>query len=182
VLTPEEVGTKVERKISIARPSAEVFSYVADVRNDPLWHTDVLDVRSSTDAVGMGTVFDVKVKPSMEPLSRVRFRMQLDAAIAHLGLLEAEQGSRDREAQFGSQGDEGSEEHDRRSKDDEVAVEELPLGRPLRLVLQGPEAMEAQARRDHESADLRVIWCRPVTPGHVLDVCNAFASKASRQR
>jgi uncharacterized protein YndB with AHSA1/START domain len=56
---------KAERKISIARPPAEVFSYMADVRNDPTWHTDVLEVGSSTDAVGMGTVFDVKVKPSM---------------------------------------------------------------------------------------------------------------------
>jgi uncharacterized protein YndB with AHSA1/START domain len=56
---------KVERQISIARPPAEVFTYIADVRNDPTWHTDVLEVRSSTDAVGMGTVFEVKVKPSM---------------------------------------------------------------------------------------------------------------------
>ena len=56
---------KVERKITIARPPAEVFNYVADVRNDPAWHTDVLEVRSSTDVVGMGTVFNVKVKPSM---------------------------------------------------------------------------------------------------------------------
>lgn len=56
---------KVERRIAIARPSAEVFSYIADIRNDPSWHTDVLEVRSSTDAVGMGTVFNVKVKPSM---------------------------------------------------------------------------------------------------------------------
>src|SRR5947209_4521010 len=56
---------KVERKISIARPSAEVFSYIADVRNDPAWHTDVLEVRSSTNVVEMGTVFSVKVKPSM---------------------------------------------------------------------------------------------------------------------
>ena len=50
---------------SLARPAAEVFAFIADVRNDPTWHTDVLEVRSSTDAVGMGTVFDVKVKPSM---------------------------------------------------------------------------------------------------------------------
>ena len=56
---------RVERTISIARPPAEVFSYMADVRNDPSWHTDVLEVRSSTDVVGLGTVFDVKVKPSM---------------------------------------------------------------------------------------------------------------------
>ncbi len=56
---------KVERNISISRPPAEVFSLIADVRNDPTWHTDVLEVRSSTDVVGVGTVFNVKVKPSM---------------------------------------------------------------------------------------------------------------------
>jgi uncharacterized protein YndB with AHSA1/START domain len=56
---------RVERSISIARPPAEVFSYILDVRNDPSWHTDVLDVRASTDLVGVGTVFDVRVKPSM---------------------------------------------------------------------------------------------------------------------
>jgi uncharacterized membrane protein len=63
--TPEEVWMKVERDISIARPPTEVFSYVADVRNDPAWHTDVLEVQSSSDVVAMGTVFKVKVKPSM---------------------------------------------------------------------------------------------------------------------
>jgi carbon monoxide dehydrogenase subunit G len=63
--TPEEVAMEVERSISIGRPSADVFSYIADVRNDPSWHTDVLEVGSSTDVVGMGTVFNVKVKPSM---------------------------------------------------------------------------------------------------------------------
>jgi uncharacterized protein YndB with AHSA1/START domain len=56
---------RVERTISIARSPAEVFSYIADVRNDPTWHTDVLEVRSSSDVIGVGTVFDVKVKPSM---------------------------------------------------------------------------------------------------------------------
>jgi uncharacterized protein YndB with AHSA1/START domain len=56
---------RVERSISIARPPAEVFAYISDVRNDPSWHTDVQEVHSSTDAVGMGTVFDIRVKPSM---------------------------------------------------------------------------------------------------------------------
>ncbi|TMK96194.1 MAG: hypothetical protein E6G40_13170 [Actinobacteria bacterium] len=56
---------KVERSISIARPPAEILSYMADIRNDPSWHTDVLDVESSTDAVEVGTVFTVKLKPSM---------------------------------------------------------------------------------------------------------------------
>jgi len=56
---------RVERTITIARPPADVFSYVADIRNDPTWHTDVMEVRSSSDVVEVGTVFDVKVKPSM---------------------------------------------------------------------------------------------------------------------
>lgn len=56
---------KVEREISIARPPGEVFAVVSDVRNDPSWHTDVLEATSSTDSVGVGTVFNVKVKPSM---------------------------------------------------------------------------------------------------------------------
>lgn len=56
---------RVERRISIARPPDEVFDYIADVRNDPSWHTDVLEVSSSTDAVQMGTEFTVRVKPSM---------------------------------------------------------------------------------------------------------------------
>jgi carbon monoxide dehydrogenase subunit G len=56
---------KVERSISIERPPGDVFDFVADVRNDPTWHTDVLDVRTSTEQVAPGTVFTVKVKPSM---------------------------------------------------------------------------------------------------------------------
>src|SRR5438105_10201080 len=59
------MGMRVQRHVSIARPPAEVFGHMADVRNDPSWHTDVLEVRSSTEVVGVGTVFDVKVKPSM---------------------------------------------------------------------------------------------------------------------
>jgi len=56
---------KVEREISIARPPGEVFALVSDVRNDPSWHTDVLEASSSTDDVAVGTVFNVRVKPSM---------------------------------------------------------------------------------------------------------------------
>ncbi len=56
---------RVERRVYIAKAPADVFEYIADVRNDPAWHTDVLEARSSTDRVGVGTVFTVKVKPSM---------------------------------------------------------------------------------------------------------------------
>ena len=56
---------RVERTVSIARPPAEVFGFISDIRNDPSWHTDVLEASSSTGEVGMGTVFTVKIKPSM---------------------------------------------------------------------------------------------------------------------
>ena len=56
---------RVQRSVSIARPPGEVFGYVSDIRNDPSWHTDVLEVSSSTETVGTGTVFNVRVKPSM---------------------------------------------------------------------------------------------------------------------
>ena len=56
---------RVERNISVARPPSDVFAFVSDIRHDPEWHTDVLEVSSSTDTVGMGTVFNVRVKPSM---------------------------------------------------------------------------------------------------------------------
>jgi len=52
--------------IMIDRPVEEVFAYVADVTNDPAWHTDVLEARKVTDGpVGMGTVWHARFKPSM---------------------------------------------------------------------------------------------------------------------
>jgi len=56
---------RVEKSVSIGRPPAEVFSYVSDIRNDPNWHTDVLEASPSTEPIAKGTVFTVKVKPSM---------------------------------------------------------------------------------------------------------------------
>jgi uncharacterized protein YndB with AHSA1/START domain len=56
---------RVERSTTIAKPPSDVLAYMADVRNDPNWHTDVLEVSSSTDDVQVGTVFNVRVKPSM---------------------------------------------------------------------------------------------------------------------
>src|SRR4051812_35487190 len=56
---------QVERRISIDRPPETVLGYMADIRNDPTWHTDVLEATSTTDDVRVGTVFQVKLKPSM---------------------------------------------------------------------------------------------------------------------
>jgi uncharacterized protein YndB with AHSA1/START domain len=51
---------------SIARPAAEVFAFIADVRNDPRWHTDVLEARLTGGAtVGAGSVFEIDTKPVM---------------------------------------------------------------------------------------------------------------------
>ena len=56
---------RIERRTYVGKAAADVFDYIADVRNDPTWHTDVLEARSSGDVVGLGTVFTVNVKPSM---------------------------------------------------------------------------------------------------------------------
>ena len=51
---------------SIARPAAEVFAFVADVRNDPKWHTDILEATLTDDRpVGAGSTFAIKFKPFM---------------------------------------------------------------------------------------------------------------------
>ena len=51
---------------TIARAPAEVFRVVSDVRNEPQWHTDVLEAHlTSKGDVAQGSVFDVKLKPAM---------------------------------------------------------------------------------------------------------------------
>ena len=56
---------QIDTSIAVQRPAEDVIGFVADVRNDPRWHTDVLVATASSDAVAVGTVFNVKVKPSM---------------------------------------------------------------------------------------------------------------------
>lgn len=52
--------------IVIDRPVEEVFAYVADVTNDPAWHTDILEARKTTEGpVGMGTIWHTRFKPAM---------------------------------------------------------------------------------------------------------------------
>lgn len=54
----------VESSAIIARPEEEVFAFVADQRNEPKWHTDVLDIEpaSPTDVGGFGSSWLVTVK------------------------------------------------------------------------------------------------------------------------
>ena len=76
---------------SIARPAAEAFAFIADVRNDPRWHTDVLRASlAEGEVVGAGSVFEIQTKPVMgisggtvtisvyDPPSRIVFDVRME--------------------------------------------------------------------------------------------------------
>lgn len=51
---------------TIARTPREVFAFVSDQRNEPPWHTDMLEVRvTSGEPVRLGTTFWYRFKPVM---------------------------------------------------------------------------------------------------------------------
>ncbi len=55
-----------ENSITIERPVEEVFAYVADVANDPAWHTDVVKGRKVSDGpIGIGSRLQIRIKPFM---------------------------------------------------------------------------------------------------------------------
>jgi len=56
----------VEGTESLACPAAEAFAFIADVRNDPRWHTDVLEARLiESTTVNEGSTFEITTKPVM---------------------------------------------------------------------------------------------------------------------
>jgi len=75
---------------SIACSAADAFTFIADVRNDPRWHTDVLKARLiQGNAIGRDATFEIETKPVMgisggtvtiseyEPPSRVVFSVRM---------------------------------------------------------------------------------------------------------
>jgi carbon monoxide dehydrogenase subunit G len=57
---------RTEGSQSIARPAVQVFAFIADVRNDPRWHTDVLEAKLiGGTTVDKGSTFEIKTKPVM---------------------------------------------------------------------------------------------------------------------
>jgi uncharacterized protein YndB with AHSA1/START domain len=54
---------EIERSVEISRPRAEVFDFVADVRNDPLWCPKVRSVEQLASEPGEGSRFAVVHKP-----------------------------------------------------------------------------------------------------------------------
>lgn len=52
----------VEASAVIERTIHEVYEFVSDPTNDPMWHTDILDVHmASAESLEVGTVFTVVV-------------------------------------------------------------------------------------------------------------------------
>lgn len=73
--------------VEIGRPPADVYRYVADLRNEPSWHDDIASVANTTPAEPeVGRTVAVKFKPFMgrtdgtfaalevEPGSRIVYR------------------------------------------------------------------------------------------------------------
>ena len=53
---------------TINRPVGEVFAFVAEMENEPQWHTDILEAERLTDGeVGKGTNYRVQFRP--QPMS-----------------------------------------------------------------------------------------------------------------
>jgi carbon monoxide dehydrogenase subunit G len=58
--------TTVEGSSSIARPPGDVFAFVSDVRNEPRWHTDLLEARLTSEGpIDKGSTFAVRFKSLM---------------------------------------------------------------------------------------------------------------------
>ena len=55
-----------EASETVARAPSEVFAFLGDVRNEPGWHTDVLEATLvSGSPSGVGAVYEIKTKPTM---------------------------------------------------------------------------------------------------------------------
>ncbi|WP_247045397.1 SRPBCC family protein [Arthrobacter rhizosphaerae] len=58
----------IESSELIGRPADQVFAFVSDIRNDPQWHTDILDAEydaSGPAGPGPGATFHTRFKPFM---------------------------------------------------------------------------------------------------------------------
>jgi carbon monoxide dehydrogenase subunit G len=55
-----------ETSESVARAPSEVFAFLGDVRNEPKWHTDVLEATLTSGSPSVvGAVYEIKTKPTM---------------------------------------------------------------------------------------------------------------------
>jgi uncharacterized protein YndB with AHSA1/START domain len=56
----------IESSEWIGRAAEEVFAFVSDVRNDPKWHTDILEAEyDASGPLTIGATFRIRFKPFM---------------------------------------------------------------------------------------------------------------------
>ena len=57
---------KSAESVEVARTPADVFEFVADLRNEPAWHVDIASVPEDTDPVPVvGKTYPMRFKPFM---------------------------------------------------------------------------------------------------------------------
>jgi hypothetical protein len=67
---------RVEGTIEIAAPIADVFAFVADPRNDPMWCPKVVAVTPAGDGPGPGAEYVVLHRPiPLRPAREMRYRL-----------------------------------------------------------------------------------------------------------
>lgn len=65
--------------VVISRPVADVFRYVADLRNEPNWHVDIAAVPPDSDSVPVvGKVYPLTFKPFMGKTSGTFKALEVD--------------------------------------------------------------------------------------------------------
>lgn len=61
---------------NVERPVDEVFAFVADMENEPQWHTDIVEAERLTEGeVGEGTNFRVQFRP--QPMSPAEGKIEI---------------------------------------------------------------------------------------------------------
>ncbi len=84
----EEIVVKSSETVILARKPQEVFRFVADLRNEPKWHTDVDSVPQGTDPVPVvGKTYPLKFKPFMGTTdgTLTAIDVQQDARVVYRG-------------------------------------------------------------------------------------------------
>jgi hypothetical protein len=69
--------------VEVGRPADEVYRFVADLRNEPAWHTDIASVPPDTDPT-----------PTVGRTTAVKFKPFMGKTDGQFTVLEVQQGSR----------------------------------------------------------------------------------------
>ncbi|SNT23961.1 hypothetical protein SAMN05421640_2883 [Ekhidna lutea] len=62
----------ITNSISIKKPLSEVFAFVSDQRNNPKWNYNIVNVKKTNEAEGVGAEYLQIRKSDKQPLASVR--------------------------------------------------------------------------------------------------------------